>query len=331
MLAKYFSRIKENKIIQALVLVFFAWVAYEVRFVLIAIFLAFIISSALLPVFNYLRSKNFPNALALLLPYIILLLIIAVTLYYFLPNVYDQTMSFAENLPHYAGMFGDKLDTVLKGTGLGSSFEGNAGSIVISITKNFASIVNQIMTIIVFVIVIIVLSIHALAGSERIKESFARIFGEYHKAKVVNMITDIESVMGKWARGQIIVCTIIGFLMGISLWIAGVPYALILGILTGVLEFVPIIGILISGLTSILVGLSVSWSLAGTVLIIFFIVNFLENNVVVPFVMSRSVKIRPTTTMIAVLIGVQLMGIIGAFLAVPVVCILQIVNRHLTV
>jgi predicted PurR-regulated permease PerM len=156
-------------------------------------------------------------------------------------------------------------------------------------------------------------------------------FSGHQEKKVTLVITDIENSLGRWVRGQITLSLIVGFLVYIGLTALGVPSALPLALIAGIFEIVPIIGPTISAIPSILIALALSPILALATAALYFVIQQLENNLIVPTVMSRAVGVNPLITIIALLIGAKLAGIMGVIISVPVVVIIKIIIRDLVI
>ncbi len=129
-------------------------------------------------------------------------------------------------------------------------------------------------------------------------------------------------------RGQIVLSLIIGLGSFIALTILQIPYALPLAILTGFMEVVPVIGPIISAIPAILLGYLVSPILALWVALAYFIIQQLENHLIVPQVMKHAVGLNPLVVILAVAVGGRLLGISGALLAVPITVVIQIITEE---
>lgn len=142
--------------------------------------------------------------------------------------------------------------------------------------------------------------------------------------KLKKTVRRIEDKLGAWLRGQISLSLIIGTLSYIALFSLQVPFALPLAILAGLFEVVPVIGPIISAIPAILIALTVSPVTAGLVALAFFIIQQLENSLIVPQVMKKAVGINPLIVILTVSIGGKLLGVSGALLAVPITVVIQI-------
>jgi predicted PurR-regulated permease PerM len=140
---------------------------------------------------------------------------------------------------------------------------------------------------------------------------------------------EIETRLGLWVRGQLILMFAIGVATGIAYWLLGLPSALLLGLFAGIAEAIPIIGPALGAIPAILVALTVSPELAIVVAIVYIVLQFLEGNVLVPMVMKNTVGLSPFVVLVALLAGAAAGGIVGAFLAVPVVAAVEVVLERL--
>ncbi|MFI5277847.1 MAG: AI-2E family transporter, partial [Ktedonobacterales bacterium] len=154
-------------------------------------------------------------------------------------------------------------------------------------------------------------------------------FPERLQPRVDDIFADMGRSLGGYVRGVLIAMLLIGVFTGAGLGILGVPYALLLGVLAGLTEAIPYLGPWLSGAVSVIVALvTVDPLKALEVVVLFLLVQQLEGNLVQPLVMSRSVHLDPLLVLIAILIGSELEGLMGAVLAVPFAALLQSLVTH---
>jgi predicted PurR-regulated permease PerM len=140
---------------------------------------------------------------------------------------------------------------------------------------------------------------------------------------------EIETRLGLWVRGQLILMGAMGLATGIAYSLLGVPGALLLGLIAGLTEAIPIVGPLLGAIPAVLVAATVSPQLALTVAGIYVIIQLVEGSVLVPMVMRNTVGISPLLVLLSLLIGSAVAGVVGAFLAVPVAASIEIVLSRL--
>ena len=145
------------------------------------------------------------------------------------------------------------------------------------------------------------------------------------EARVRKSIIEIEEKLGAWLRGQLFLSLIIGILVFVGLLILNIPYALPLALLAGVMEVIPVIGPIISAIPATLLGLTISPLLGLGVAAMFFVIQQLENHLIVPQVMRKAVGLNPLVVILAIAVGGRLLGFAGALLAVPMAVVLQII------
>ena len=137
------------------------------------------------------------------------------------------------------------------------------------------------------------------------------------------LLDTLQRVVGGYIRGQLFLCTLIGFLVGVGMQILSVPYALLLGVLAFILEFIPVLGTLVSGAICVLFALTRGWLLAIIVLAYFVIVHIIEGDIVGPRVVGRVIGLHPVVSLVALLAGSELFGIWGVLFAAPVAGVIQ--------
>ena len=143
------------------------------------------------------------------------------------------------------------------------------------------------------------------------------------------LFSDLGRTLGGWVRGTLVAMLLIGAFTALGLALLGVPYALLLGILAGLLEIIPYLGPWISGSVAVVVALvAVDPFKALQVVALFLIVQLAEGNLVQPLVMSWAVRVDPLLVLIAITLGVQVLGLVGALIAVPVAGMAQVITQR---
>jgi predicted PurR-regulated permease PerM len=140
----------------------------------------------------------------------------------------------------------------------------------------------------------------------------------------INTFLDImKHVIGGYIRGQLLLATTIALLTGIGMAILGVPYALLLGVLAFILEFIPMVGAILTGVISVAVALTQGWLTALLVLGYVVFLQALEGQILAPRMLGGSIGLHPIVSVLALLAGSELFGITGALFAAPVAGVLQ--------
>jgi predicted PurR-regulated permease PerM/uncharacterized protein YjbJ (UPF0337 family) len=192
---------------------------------------------------------------------------------------------------------------------------GAAGSILPFVTGVLGTILD--------IILVTVLSIYFLIDGRRFTSWLRYNAPRQQRGRVGFALDTLQRIVGGYIRGQILLCTLISVLVGVGMQVMGVPYALLLGVLSFILEFIPILGTLASGLICVLLALTKGWVLALIVLIYFIVVHIIEGDIVGPRIVGKSIGLHPIVAMAALIAGGELFGVWGALFASPIAGVLQ--------
>ncbi len=192
---------------------------------------------------------------------------------------------------------------------------GAAGSLLPFVTGILGTIVD--------IIIVGVLSIYFLVDGRRVTNWLRRNTPRHQRGRVGFALDTLQRIVGGYIRGQILLCTLISVLVGVGMQVIGVPYALLLGVLSFILEFIPILGTLASGAICVLLALTKGWVVALIVLIYFIVIHIIEGDIVGPRIVGKSVGLHPIVSMAALIAGGELFGVWGALFASPIAGILQ--------
>lgn len=173
------------------------------------------------------------------------------------------------------------------------------------------------------IVLVVVLSLYFLVAGPRLVGWLRRTAPVKQRVRLALLLVTMQRVIGGYLRGQLILSTLIGTLVGGGMFLLHVPYAVLLGLLAFLLEFIPTLGTLLSGVICILVALTQGWLIALLVLGYFIVIHILEGYVVAPRVLAKAVGLHPAVSIIALLVGAQVLGVWGALFAAPAAGLLQ--------
>jgi predicted PurR-regulated permease PerM len=196
-----------------------------------------------------------------------------------------------------------------------AGIEGFAGSVVPLLTGLVGAVLD--------VILVAVLSIYLLADGSRVSDWLRRNMPDQQQGRMRFLLDTLQRIVGGYIRGQLLLCGLIGLFVGVGMQVIGVPFALLLGVLAFVLEFIPVLGTLVSGAICVLLALSKGWVIAVIVLVYFVVVHVLEGDVIGPRIVGKTIGLHPVVSLAALIAGAELFGIAGALLASPVAGVLQ--------
>jgi len=299
---------------------------YLIRDILLTLFLAVIVASAVDGPIDWLVRHKIKRVVAVAIIYVSGIALFGFLIYLIIPPLAGQIGNLASNLPAYIGQLQTK--TQLSGAQfafisvkdllarLGSLLSNAAGDIFVATINFFGGIFSAL--------IVLIISIYLAVREQAVKRFFVSVVSPEHEVYTADLIDRILDKLGAWFRGQIILMAAIGVMVYIALTILGVKFALTLALLAGLLEVVPIIGPILAAVPAVLFALLQSPALAIITLVVYYIIQELEKYLIVPQVMKRALGLNPITIMVAVLIGAELHGIIGAIIAIPVAAIISI-------
>ncbi len=301
------------------------WFLWVIRDVLLVFIISIIISSAIDPVADFLYKRRVPRTLSVLLVYALTLGLLGLVIFLIIPpltaqfeaigqaDVYDKFVDkigiYRENLTH--SEWGRAINDNIK------QFAESFGGTIFNTTKD---VINGIVA----VLTIMVISLYLTAEENGMKNFVKHLAPYKHHAYVMRLVNKIQRKMGAWVLGQIILSLVIFGLTYIGLTVLKVEYALVLAMIAGLLEVIPFIGPIIAAVPAVILAFIQSPALALAVLVLYIIIQQLENHIVVPVVMSRSVGLNPVLVILGILIGGSLGGVIGALIAIPVMSGIQV-------
>lgn len=182
-------------------------------------------------------------------------------------------------------------------------------------------LVRNLFDTILDTVLVAVLSIYLLIDGSRVAKWLRR---NAPQPALANFVLDtLQRNVGGYIRGQFLLAVLIGLLVGGGMFVFHVPYAVLLGVLAFILEFIPILGTLISGAICTLIALTQGWLIAVGVLIYFVVVHVIEGDIVGPRIVGKAIGLHPVISIAALLAGSELFGIWGALLASPIAGVLQ--------
>lgn len=318
--------------IQLFSFVLIIFILVEGQTIFVPLYFAVLISILLLPIANLLEHINFPRALAALVSVIIALVIILLIIYLLSAQIVSFLNDISAIKIHLAAHY-QTLQNVLEqklGISLNqqqslfnSASEGMQSSGLVYAKKTFYTLTQSI----IFVIFIIIFSFLILFYRSTIKHFFMVMFSKENKKSIDDVINNAKKVLKSYMSGLLIEMAIISTSNSILLLVIGLKYAIFLGVLTGVLNIMPFIGIYAGIVFTALISLTTDASLTQIVWMIIglIVIHFIDANFLMPRIVGSKVKINALMTMLGVLAGGLLMGIAGIFLALPTIAILKII------
>ena len=295
---------------------------FMVREVVVLVLIAVVLSSAIYAPVRYLEDKGIPRTLSVLVIFLVAAAVIGLVLYALVPVALIQFQFLLDNVNELK----TPLLEVLGASDIIAQLEHTITSTFNTILTGgtaFFSFLSKFLGNVLFVGVALVLSFYLSISKKGVERFLKAILPKAQEQYGINLFARTRRKLGRWLGGQLILSFMVGALTFIGLAILGVEYALALAVLAAVLELVPYVGPIAIGVIAFLVTLPESFTLALLVVLVTLIIQQLENNLLVPVVMSRAVDTDPVVVVIALLAGAKLAGLVGMILAVPATIVIQ--------
>lgn len=309
--------ISHRTVIFTVLLLLGLWFLYFIRDIILQLFVALLLMTILEPFVGVLTKIKIPRALAVLITYILVLGLFGGLIAVIAPPLAQQTANFVAALPDYLSKIG--VSSIISQDLVGrlvaqlGGIPGEVLSFTVSVFSNLLS-----------VIAVLVFAFYMLLSRDKLQDQLGFFFGEEKRQGIGRVVDNLEMKLGKWARGQLIIMFAIGLGTYIGLVLIGIPFALPLAILAGLLEIIPILGPIVSAIPAVLIGFGISPLVGVGTLALAFLVHQLEGYILVPKIMEKSVGVSPLVVLIAIAIGAKLAGIMGVIISVPFVITLQV-------
>jgi predicted PurR-regulated permease PerM len=318
-------------------LVLASYLVYQIAVVVLVLLLTLLFSVIISAPVDYLEGRGVSRGLGTLAVFGGLVLVIWILGVALAPTVADQASELWETFPELLENAQDLAGQLSSALGLGTSF-GLDSLDVVNSARNFfsggalATVANvgaSVASVLSYVVVIVIATIYAVARPRQLVNGFVALFPAGRRQEVREILADIYGTVQRWFVGQLGSMLVIGVLSTVALYLIGMPFALLLGIFSGLISFIPFVGPLISVIPPVLLALIGTPVDALWVVLAYAIIQTIESYLLQPLIMSRAVSLHPAVVMFALLIMGTLFGFVGVLLAVPLVATLHVLLREL--
>ena len=314
----------------------------KITAILIIFMVGVLLASAIEPIVNRLHAVGLGRGQSVLVAYGVLLIAVDGLLAVLVPTVFGELSLFFGTAPQLFESWQVSVNTSQ------STFVRENGPFLLAeIERRFSQVdipTEQALTMatylptffgyliqgLISIVTTLMVGFYWLTEKPTIKRVFLSSFiSEGRRTRALSVWDNIETKLGGWVRGQLILMLIVGVVVSIGYSMIGLKFALLLGVLAGLCEMLPFFGPWISGTPAVLIALTQSWKQALLVVAFIFVLQMIEGNIVVPRVMKGSVGLSPLLVVLAVLIGITVIGPAGGILAIPLAAVLQVLVTDL--
>jgi predicted PurR-regulated permease PerM len=317
--------ITPGSIIMVLIVAVGAALLFYIRDLVLIVLTAIVIASAIEPGIHGLVRRGVSRILSVIVLYLIVIGVVSTIVFIFIPPVLSDAATFITKIPdtlttlnisdatHGLLPWGSVADTVSSAQilkNIAADLAGSAGGAFTTLSAIFGGITSFIL--------IVVFSFY-FSVQETGVDDFLRVVTPVHEqAYVLHLWKRSQEKIGKWMQGQLILAVIVGVLLYLGLTILGVPYALLLAVLAGIFELIPVFGQFLAMVPAVLIALG-SGGPTEALLVggLFVLVQQFEAHLIYPVVVKKVVGVPPLMVILALLIGFKLFGFLGVLLSVP--------------
>lgn len=265
--------------------------------------------SAVKPPVAYFEKKGIPRKLTTFLVFVFLFVFFGFLLSWIIPPLSQEVSLFVKYAPLMFRHINSPILSLLNLQSLTQYIPG--------VTNQALTIIKSIVSNAMFLVGTVFFSFYFTAEKDVVEKIVIRFFNETKTRRVVTLFDRIEKRMSAWLWGELLLMTVIGCMTFVGLNLIGVRYALPLAIIAGLLEVIPNLGPVLSTIPAFFIAITQSYFLGFSTIALYFIVQQLENNLIVPYIMRKAVGINPIVTLIALIVGGRVGGILGILLAIP--------------
>ncbi|QAT62044.1 MULTISPECIES: AI-2E family transporter [Tissierellales] len=292
------------------------------------------------PIVNFFEKRKIRRSLGILIVYAIILGVIVILSLTIIPNITKEAKKLMEILPLYLNRIFDFLNNIYDRyyssiyslppqlQGVEQAVMGNAENMGNILSENIKKITSSMMDIfpkITSIILVPIFTFYLILDKDSIKNKIYITVPKDKRQDFSRLSKEIDKALGEFIRGRVIVAIFIGVSTTIALLILKIPFGLVIGLIAGIADIIPYFGPVIGIIPAVIFALLDSPLKALWVIIIFTVIQQIENDLITPKIIGESIGIHPITVIVSLIIGGEIMGIWGMVLAVPAVAVGKIV------
>ena len=317
--------ISTGSILKAIIIVLFFVFLYVLQDVLIVFLFGLIIASAIAPFGNWLDQKGFPRLWGVLLLFLAVIGLTALIVSLVIPSLSADVDQLVTTLPAIFEQVSTSLENVQQGAPAYLDFVSEIQNILSGLSsylqQSSQSVVGLVVSIfggVISFIAVLVISFYLSVTKRGIESFLGSVVPEKYESYVTDLWKRSERKVGLWLQGQLLLALIVGLVVYVGLSLMGIKFALVLGLLAFAFEIVPVVGPVLAAIPAVILAFMQDPVLGLWVTVFYVVVQQLENHILVPVVMGKTVGLNPVVVIIALLVGGQLAGIAGMILSIPV-------------
>jgi predicted PurR-regulated permease PerM len=315
------------------------WLIYRFNQVIFTLFVAVVIGTVIRPAVAWLHQRGLPQTVGVILVYLVMLLLLTGFLLLLFPLISTQSTTIAAAVPDYYQNLREwvienpnqslaSLREFLPATLPSLKPVQLTGQEMMASAGQVAGYVGMLARVIFTATIILVLAFYWTLNGPRIIQSYLLLIPQNQRESLSELFSAMESKVGLYMVGQGFLCIVIGLMALVAYLLIGLPNALVLALIAGVLEAVPMIGPFLGAVPAALVAISIAPGKLIWVIIATIVIQQLENSLLVPRIMKKAVGVNPFVTLLALFAFSTLFGLAGALMAIPIAAMIQLALNH---
>lgn len=330
-------KISAGTVIKAVLIVATFAAFYYLRDVLLVVLLSVIIASAVEPGTQWLIRRRVPRVLAVLLIYLVAVLVMVFVFYFILLPLLNQAVNFLSTLPGYLGELqiwnplqnnsflssSSAMEGFSKNFSLSQIVE-QVDGYVSSLSNGFFSTASTVFGGILSFLTVVVLSFYLSVEPDGVGDFLRIVTPAKNEKYILGLWKRSQHKIGLWMQGQVVLGIIIAMLVFLGLTLLGIENALLLAVLAGLFEIIPIFGPILAAVPAVTVALITNGLTSALIVVgLYVIVQQFENQLIYPLVVKKIVGVPPILSILALIIGSKLAGFMGLLISVPITTMLM--------
>lgn len=320
--------ISTGTFLKAVLIILGLWFVWFIREIVAIFVVAILLASLIDPFADWFSKKRIPRGLAVLIVYAFLSALASIIAIVLVPIVIEQSSQLLANVSTES----TKLVNIFVEFQARHQFLENFSSGLESFQQTLQASTSSLFTTVkglfgglIALLIVLVLAFYMVVEENSMRRYFLTLAPAEYQPYLTEVLRKMQIKIGAWLRGQIILGFCVGLAVYIGLKLFGVPYALLLALIAGLFEIIPYVGPIISLIPAMIIGFAQSPILGMAVVLLYLIIQQIENNVLVPKIMQKVTGLSPVLSIAALLVGVKIGGMVGAILAIPLATMIAVV------
>ena len=334
---KTYIDITTGVILRILLILGIVWFLYLIRNIVAIVLFSVIIASAIEPAAQWFKARGIPRLLGVIITYVIAFLILAVAFSFVIPPLFHELSGLASDIPEFINA-ATRPDTVFSfipelPESLSRGLENIANNLLLTLkdfSGGFFQATAKVFGGVLSFGFIIILSFYLSVQEHGIENFLAVITPNQYENYIMDLWRRSRGKIGKWLQGQILMGLLVGTLVYLGLTVLQVHFALSFGILAAIFELIPIFGPIFAAIPAIIIAYFQEPLLGLLTLGLFVIIQQLENHLIYPVVVRKTVGVHPIIVILAIMIGGQIGGFFGILLSIPLSAVVVEISNDIT-